>query len=215
MEGIEQLKQDMVDIGRQLVKTGLTRGTCGNISSRIPEQNEILITPSGIPFPDITPRDLLQIDFKGDSKGMQKPSVETPLHLAIYKRRDDVGGIIHTHSLYALAVSSVKKEIPVFLDEIFSHIGGDIEITDYALPGSDKLAQQVLKSLGDKNAVLLRNHGAVCCGTTLKDAYHVAETVETICHIYILSTLLGDTQSLPDDGRAYQRAMFEMKKKDI
>ena len=215
MGEMEKLKQDIVDIGLKLVKTGMTRGTCGNISSRIKGENSILITPSGIPFQDITPRDILLVDFQGNSRGAQKPSVETPLHLAIYKNRDDVGGILHTHSLYALAVSSVKKRIPVFLDEIFSHIGGDIGITDYALPGSDELAYQVLKTLGDKNAVILRNHGAVSCGTSLQDAYHVSESVETICHIYILSTLLGNIRTLPNDGQAYQRAIFETKKRRL
>ena len=95
---------------------------------------------------------------------------------------------------------------------MFSNIGGDLTIAKYELPGSDELAESVLSKIEDKNAVLLANHGAVCCGKNLKDAFHVAETVEKICRIYILSSILGNVKPLPEDGIEYQKMMYDMYK---
>ena len=130
----------------------------------------------------------------------------------IYKSRKDIGGIVHSHSVYALAVASSRKTVPVFLDEMFSEIGGDLEVSEYALPGSDDLASNIVKKLGDKNAVLLANHGAACCGKNLEEAFWIAETVEKICKIFVLSSALGGVHALPEEGVEYQRMMYEMRK---
>ncbi|MCD6572077.1 MAG: class II aldolase/adducin family protein [Thermoplasmata archaeon] len=209
---IDELKEKIIEVGIQLLKENLTHGTCGNISCRV-DKEKILITPSSLPYGDIKPDDILLVNLDGEVlEGKRNPSVETPFHTAIYKNRDDVKAIIHTHSQYALAVSSVVDSIPVFLDEIFSHIGGELTVSRYALPGSDELAENLLNVLGDKNAALLSNHGAVCCGKNLDEAFEVARVVEQICKIFILSSCLGKTKVLPEEGREYQRAMFEMKK---
>ena len=209
---IDKLKEKIIEIGIQLLKENLTHGTCGNISCRV-DKEKILITPSSLPYRDIKPDDILLVNLDGEVlEGKRNPSVETPFHTAIYKNRDDVKAIIHTHSQYALAVSSVVDSIPVFLDEIFSHIGGELTVSRYALPGSDELAENLLNVLGDKNAALLSNHGAVCCGKNLDEAFEVARVVEQICKIFVLSSCLGKTKVLPEEGKEYQRAMFEMKK---
>jgi len=213
MDEIEELSRKLVNVGVQLLHNGLTRGTCGNISCLMPNEQKILVTPSNIPYGKIKPEDLLLVDFEGKViKGSHKPSVETPFHLTIYKNRDDVGAVVHTHSTYALSVSAVAKVVPVFLDEIFSHIGGSLEVSPYAIPGSDELAENMIASLGDKNAVLLSNHGAVCCGKNLQEAFETAEIVEKICKMYILSSAIGEVKSLPKEGVKYQRQMFENKR---
>ncbi|RLF28567.1 MAG: class II aldolase/adducin family protein [Thermoplasmata archaeon] len=209
----EDIRREIVDIGKKLVERRLTYGTCGNISCRAPDGRRMLITPSGIPYEMIKPEDILILNFHGEiEKGDLRPSVETPFHLAIYRRRGDVNAVIHIHSQYTLAVSAVSDFVPVFLDEIFSHIGGDLQVSRYALPGSAELAKNVIEALGDRNAALLSNHGAVCCGRNLKEAFEIAEIVEEICKIFILSSSLGEIKILPDEGRKYQREMFEMKK---
>ena len=213
MGEIEKLREKLVNVGVQLLHNGLTRGTCGNISCLMPNEQKILVTPSGIPYDKIKPEDILLVDFEGKViEGTCKPSVETPFHLTIYKNRDDVGAVVHTHSTYALSVSAVAKVVPVFLDEIFSYIGGSLDVSPYAVPGSDELAENMIKSLGDKNAVLLSNHGAVCCGKNLEEAFEIAEIVEKICKMYILASTLGEVKSLPKEGAKYQRQMFENKR---
>ena len=148
----------------------------------------------------------------GEFEGKGTPSVETPFHIVVYKNRKDVNAVVHTHSPYALSVSATAKIIPVFLDEIFSHIGGELEISPYAVPGSDELADNMIKHLKDKSAVLLSNHGAVCVGKNLEEAFRVAEIVEMICKMFILASVVGEVKSLPKDGVEYQRKMYETKK---
>ena len=207
------MKEELIKTGIKILKENLTHGTCGNISCKIPGEKKILITPSKIPYEKIKPEDLLIVDYNGKViEGFQKPSVETPFHLIIYKNRKDVGAVIHTHSTYSLSVSAMTTKIPVFLDEIFSHIGGELEVSPYAVPGSKKLANNMIKHLKDKGAVLISNHGAVCCGKDLKDAFNVTKIVEKICKIYILSSVLGEVKSLPKEGIDYQIEIYKMKK---
>jgi L-fuculose-phosphate aldolase len=207
------LRQQVVDAGVKMFTLGLTHSTSGNISLRIPNENKILITPSSVSYLEIKPNDILLVDFNAESlEEGRNPSVETPFHIGIYKKRSDVGSIVHSHSVYALAVAASGKTVPVFLDEMFSDIGGEINVSQYCLPGSDELAESVISQIGEKNAILLANHGAVCCGKDIAEAFHVAETVEKICRVFILSSILGEVKSLPDYGVEYQMMMYEMKK---
>jgi L-fuculose-phosphate aldolase len=209
----EEFRKKIVDTSVKMFIKELTHGTSGNISCRIPGEEKILITPSSVPYLDIKVKDILLVDFNGEAlEAGRNPSVETPFHLAIYKKREDIGAIVHSHSVYSLAVAASGKTVPVFLDEMFSNIGGDLTIAKYELPGSDELAESVLNKIEDKNAIILANHGAVCCGKNLKDAFHVAETVEKICRIYILSSILGNVKPLPEDGIEYQKMMYDMYK---
>jgi len=209
----ENLRKQVVDAGLKMFRKEMTHGTSGNISCRVPEKEKMLITPSSIPYEEIKTKDIILVNFAGEAEETgRNPSSETPFHLSIYKNREDVGGIVHSHSVYALAVAASKKTVPVFLDEMFSDIGGELVVADYALPGSDELANNILEKLGDKNALLLANHGAVCCGKNLEQAFHLAETVEKICRVFVLSSILSEVKSLPADGVDYQRMMYEMKK---
>src|SRR4030042_3720934 len=205
----EDLRKQVVDAGLKMFRKEMTHGTSGNISCRVPGKEKMLITPSSIAYEEIKTKDIILVNFAGEAEETgRNPSSETPFHLAIYKNRNDVGGIVHSHSVYALAVAVSSKTVPVFVDEMFSDIGGEIVVAGYALPGSEELAKNVLTTLADKNALLLANHGAVCCGKNLLEAFHVAETVEKICRIFVLSSILGEVKSLPSDGVEYQRMMY-------
>ncbi len=207
---LEDMKKELIETCVKLIIKDLTHGTCGNISCKIPGEKKILITPSRIPYEIIKPNDILLVDFDGKViEGNRNPSVETPFHLAVYKNRPDVGAVVHTHSTYALCASSTAKNIPVFLDEIFSHIGGELDVSPYAVPGSENLADLLIKHLKDKGAVLLSNHGSVCCGKKLEDAFRVSEIVEKICKMYIFASILGEVKSLPKEGIDYQRKMYK------
>jgi L-fuculose-phosphate aldolase len=208
----EDLRKQVVDAGLKMYRKGLTHRTSGNISCRVPQKEKMLITPSNIPYEQIQEKDIMLVNFAGEAEEAgRNPSSETPFHLMIYKNREDIGGIVHSHSVYALAVAASRKTVPVFLDEMFSEIGGELEVSEYALPGSDELASNILTKLGDKNALLLANHGTVCCGKDLEEAFWVAETVEKICRIFVLSSLLDGVHPLPDEGVEYQRMMYEMR----
>lgn len=212
---VYDLRGKVVETGRRMLRSGLVHGLSGNVSARVPGEEKIVITPSLKSYGAIEVEDILILDFEGNVvEGERNPSSEWRMHLSIYKARPDVGAVIHTHSVYASALAAVGKSIPPFLDEMVQIIGGSIDVAEYGIPGSEQLAENVVKTLGDRNAVLLSNHGAVCCGKDLDKALEVAEEVERIAKIYVLSMVLGGPKSLPPESVEFQRAVFEILKSE-
>jgi len=208
---INKLKTDIVEAGKKMLHKGLVIGTSGNISIRISGEDKILITPSSVEYDKIGIDDILVVDWgKNVLDGERSPSVETDMHIGIYTTRPDIGTIVHTHSVYATAIASLGKTIPPFLDEMVLMIGGEIEVAEYGMPGSKELAQNAVRALGRKNAVLLANHGSLCCGKNLEKAFETAELVERVAKIFILSSLLGKPKSLPQEALELEQKIFEM-----
>lgn len=208
---INKLKTDIVEAGKKMLHKGLVIGTSGNISIRISGEDKMLITPSSVEYDNIEIDDILLVDFKKNVlKGKRSPSVETGMHISAYRTRPDIGAIVHTHSVYASAIASLGKTIPPFLDEMVLMIGGEIEVAEYGMPGSDELAQNAVRALGRKNAVLLANHGSLCCGKNLENAFETAELVERVAKIFILCSLLGKPKSLPLEALQLEQKIFEM-----
>ena len=207
---LDEIKKEIIRVGRFLIEKDLTVGSSGNISVRIPEENKIVITPSMIPFVKMTIEDLLVLDPKGDViEGERNPSIETPLHLKIYEARKDINAIIHAHTIYASAFAVARKRIPPILDELIVYTGGEVEVADYALPGSEELAENVLKALGNKKAVLLANHGLVACGRDLEDALDVLLKVERTARIFILTKVIGEPHTLPKESIEMEQELYE------
>jgi L-ribulose-5-phosphate 4-epimerase len=120
-----------------------------------------------------------------------KPSVDTPVHVAIYRARPDVGAVIHTHSLYAAAFSTLGLEIPPLITESAGYIGGPVHVMEYVPPAQLDTGDMVAKGLGDARAVLLPNHGVVAVGENLKKAFGAAMAVEESAHVAYLALQLG------------------------
>ena len=129
--------------------------------------------------------DLVFLDPEGKvCEGSRIPSIETQMHVKIYQNRPDVYAILHTHPVSSTVFGVLRKPIPVITDEIAQAIGGEISVADYALPGTDLLAENTVKVLGEKNACLLANHGAVCVGKDLNACFKAAIVLETGAEIY-------------------------------
>lgn len=208
---ISKLKTDIVEAGKKMLHKGLVIGTSGNISIRISGEDKMLITPSSVEYDKIEIDDILVVDFeKNVLEGERSPSVETGMHISTYRTRPDIGAIVHTHSVYASAIASLGKTIPPFLDDIAFMIGGEIKVAEYGMPGSKELAQNAVRALGRKNAVLLANHGSLCCGKNLENAFETAELVERVAKIFILCSLLGKPTSLPQEALELEQKIFEM-----
>ncbi len=162
----------------------LVFGTWGNVSMLLKDGN-ILITPSGIPYNELREEDLMICDR--DEKvvfGKQKPSSELKMHVTIYNTRQDVKAIVHTHSLYASVASSAFKEIPLLTEDAAMVLGGKIMVTDYRSPGTQGLADEVVRCLNGVNATVMSNHGQVSVGPTLEDAIFAAVMCEKSCELY-------------------------------
>ncbi|TDA30399.1 MAG: class II aldolase/adducin family protein [Hadesarchaea archaeon] len=206
---LEELKRKLVETGRRLVERGLVAGSAGNLSLRVPGKELVLISPSRVPYESLRPEEVSVVNLRGELLEGRTPSVETRMHLAVYGARPEVGAVIHTHPVCASALAAVGLGIPPFLEEVVVLFGGEVEVAEYAPPGSEELARNALRALGRKNAVLLSNHGALCCGRDLDHALEVSETLERVSRSYVLSLLLGGPRYLPEEAVKLQRRLFE------
>ena len=189
----EQLQREIIKIGNDLIKKGLTSGTGGNISGRLPGEDWFYISPSGIPYADIKAEDLVKISLNGEIiGGKRKPSIEYNMHLKIFQQRDDVYAVVHTHSFYAKAVAAVRRDIPPILDIIAIKFGGPIEVTEYARPGSLKLAENTSQKLQHKNGVLVANHGAIGVGQDFEQAMEYCDLIEESAKLVLFAKMLGN-----------------------
>jgi L-fuculose-phosphate aldolase len=208
---VNKLKMEIVEAGKRMLRKGLVIGASGNISIRISGEDKIVITPSQIEYDKISVNNIVVVDFKKNIlEGDRSPSVETGMHIGVYETRPNVGAIVHTHSVYASAIASLGKTIPPFLDDIVLMLGGEIEVAEYGIPGSKELAENAVRALGKKNAVLLANHGSLSCGKNLEGAFVNAELVERAAKIFILSSLLGKPKNLPQEVVQLEQQIFEL-----
>ncbi len=209
-------RQTIVDVAREMVGQGLVAGSSGNASMRLPGgrgNGSVLITPARLPYRLLGADDLVVIDLDGEPvDGDRVPSTETATHLALYKGRPDVGAVLHTHSVYASVVAVAGLEVPPLLDEMVVKIGGSVRVAEYAFPSTEDLARSAWDALGDRNAVLLRNHGLVAVGPTAWEAFEVCQLVERVAHVYVYASLLGKAVELPQEIVQMERELYLMQR---
>ncbi|MFX1304649.1 MAG: NAD(P)-dependent oxidoreductase [Promethearchaeota archaeon] len=210
---INKLKKEIVDLCKILLKEKHVIGSAGNVSTRVKDdENElILITPSNVNYAEMKPEDILIIDMDGKViEGDRNPSVEKYMHLNVYRERDDVNAIIHAHSIYSTVLSALNLSLPPVMEELVPYIGGEVQCAEYGEAGSDELAETVINALEEKNAVLLANHGNLCCGSHLEGAKTVLDYLERGAKIYYLAKLVKDPNLLPEDTVDYEMEIFEI-----
>ena len=194
-------RQLLWEVTREMVKYGLVAGSTGNASLRLADdggEGPILITPFRAAYRDLQPEDLVVIDLEGEPvEGDHPPSSEAALHLMLYKVRRDIGAIIHTHSLFASVVAVADLEIPPLVDEMVIKVGGSVRVAEYAFPSTEELAERGCRALGDRNAVLLRNHGLLGVARTSWEALEVCQLVERAAQIFVYTSLLGKAVPFP------------------
>ena len=132
-------------------------------------------------------------------EGKHRPSSEAGMHLAFYKNRADVSGIVHTHSKFATAIACMGWELPA-VHYLIGMAGHRVKCTGYATYGSDELAKKALETIGDSNAVLLANHGLIALGEDVDRAFSTAEHLEFVSEVYYLTKTLGTPNILSDEN---------------
>ncbi|MFX0017359.1 MAG: NAD(P)-dependent oxidoreductase [Promethearchaeota archaeon] len=210
---IDNLKRKVLDTCKKLLDDGHVIGSAGNVSVRVKNDDEelILITPSNVNYDIMKPDDILLIDFNGNIvQGVRNPSVEKHLHLGIYKAREDVNAIIHSHGVYSTILSTINLSLPPVMEELIPYLGGEIACAKYEEAGTEELAEIVLGSLEEKNAVILANHGNICCGSHLEGAYTVLQYLERGAKVYYLAKLIKEPNLLPEDTIDYEKDIFEI-----
>lgn len=205
--GLEGLREQVVAAARELERRGLVSGSSGNVSARA--ENVVVITASGVPYTRMTPADTVVLSLDGERiEGEKAPSVEAPMHLAVYRARADAGAVIHSHPVWASAFAATRKPIPAFLDELGVYLGGDVEVAEYGVSGSPELAEACVKALGKRAACLLANHGLLACGKDLEEALHVTDLVERAAKTLIGAGLLGGVVPIPPDLAALYSQVY-------
>lgn len=189
----------IVEHGKKMLTSRLTTGSGGNISIYNREVDLIAISPSGLDYFDTRTEDILIIDIEGNLiEGNLKPSSETEMHLSFYKNREDANAIVHTHSKYATAISCMGWELkPVHY--LIGLAGTSIKCAKYAIYGSSELADNAVRAIEGRNAVLLANHGLIALGSDITKAFSIAEHLEFVSEIYCITKSLGEPNILTDD----------------
>src|SRR5207237_19940 len=199
IEGDERdgLLDELVRYARMMSDDGLVVATAGNISIRLDE--EIVITPTSIPFDLVERSDLCVLDLAGRRlNGRRRPSSEAPLHTQIY-RTTDAAAVVHTHSPFATTLACVCDVLPAIHYSIHRFGGDTVPVAEYERFGSDALADLVALALKDRRGTLLRNHGAVTYGSSLAEAYDLAVLLEWLARIYWQAKQLGEPRLLTAD----------------
>ncbi len=188
----------LVSCGRRLDVLGFTPATDGNVSVRL-GADVILVTPAGREKGELSPEDLLLVDLEGRIvQGAGRPSTEMPMHLLCYRRRGDVGGVVHAHPpiATAFAAAGVPLDAPV-MPEIVLTVG-TIPLVPYATPGTEQLAQALEPWVDGHDAFLLASHGVLTLGRDVREALHRMERVEHLAKVTLAARLLGGPRSLTD-----------------
>ena len=212
---LKDVRADIVDACHRLEAGDLVAGASGNVSVRLPpaDGRELLaITPSQIPYRILRPDQILVVDLE-DGKvvdGDGRPSSEMRTHLAAYKARTDVGAVIHSHSVYVMALSIANLGIPALIDEQVVTLGGEVRVAEYGMSASYDLANNAMEAMGETQAVLLRNHGALSVGRDLEEVLTVAALLERIAKTYLLARTVGDIEPLPAKVVEIEAKFFRM-----
>ena len=187
-------RAEVVEYCLRMERDGLTVGTSGNISVRAGEL--LAITPSGVAYDELTPAGVCVTDLDGvPVEPGPTPSTELPMHTAVY-RATGATAVVHTHPLYATALSVLVDELPA-VHYMIALLGGPVRVAPYATFGTVELAEAGVAAMADRSAVILRNHGATTCGDGLAQAYTRSVYLEWLCRLYHQARLLGEPTLIP------------------
>jgi L-fuculose-phosphate aldolase len=186
---MQKLRQKLLDVAMELSTLGLNKGASGNVSARAGAG--YWITPSGMAAEEMTPDDMVWMNFSGQWQGARKPSSEWRFHHDILQTRQEIGAVIHTHAMFATTLACLHQDIPPFHYMIALAGGDSIRCAPYALFGTQALSDYTLQALENRKACLLANHGMVAVGSDLDQALAIAMEVENLCEQYWRALQIG------------------------
>lgn len=203
-------RKAIVDAYRWLEANEMVIGTWGNVSARL-DEGKLMVTPSRVAFTDIYPEDLVVVNAEGCKvEGVWYPSSEVHIHRLIYARRGDVNAIIQCYPTYASAMCASQQGIPPIFEEMSQLIGGGIPVTpEYINAGQhQKLAEAVIETIGQKNAILIRNHAPMCFGRDMTEALTCCKVTEKAAKSYLALKGGVDVAVIPDEMVEAERERY-------
>lgn len=200
---LEQLKEDVYKANMELVKKNLVIYTWGNVSAIDKQTNLVVIKPSGVDYEQMIPDDMVVVDLSGNRvEGTYKPSSDTPTHLELYKKYNNISSIVHTHSVWSVAFAQAGIDIPAYGTTHADYFYGDIPCTrdltkeeieqDYEV----NTGKVIIECIKDKNpmeipAILVKNHGPFSWGTSPANAVYNAVVMETVAEMAYKTQMLN------------------------
>jgi L-ribulose-5-phosphate 4-epimerase len=207
-------RDEVARLHAELVRNGLVVWTGGNVSGRVPGSELFVIKPSGVSYDDLTPEAMILCTLDGavvpGTAGSQRsPSSDTAAHAYVYRHMSEVGGVVHTHSVYAVSWAARGEEIPCVTTGMADEFGGPVPVGPFAVIGDDSIGRGIVETLrGHRSrAVLMKNHGPFTIGVTAKDAVKAAVLVEDAARSVHLARQGGALVPIPQDAidSLYQR----------
>lgn len=197
---LKELREQVWEGNLALPRHGLVAWTGGNLSALADSGDRIVIKPSGRLYEDMRPEDMVVVSLDGEIiDGAFGPSSDTSSHLGVYRGRDDVTSVVHTHSRYATAWAALGEPIPCCLTAISDEFGGPVPCGGYARIGGTAIGEEILRSIGHSPAILMKQHGVFTIGPSIKKALQAAVMVEDIAHTMWAARLMGTPIELPEE----------------
>ena len=194
------LRERVVATARRMNALGINQGSSGNVSARV--EGGFLVTPSGLPYEELQPADLVHVAMDGHPTGHREPSSEWRFHRDIYARRPEAGAVVHTHSAFATTLACLGRPIPAFHYEVAFAGGNDIRCAPYRTFGTQELSDAAIDALRGRRACLLAHHGVIAFGADLDDALRLADKVEAMARLYWQAIQVTEPATLDDDEMA-------------
>lgn len=203
-ERIAAIRSDIAALHSELVRYGLVVWTGGNVSARVPGADLFVIKPSGVSYDDLSPKNMVLCDLDGNvipgSEGSERsPSSDTDAHAYVYRHMPEVGGVVHTHSTYAVAWAARGEAIPCVITAMADEFGGPIPVGPFAIIGDDSIGRGIVETLTShrSRAVLMQNHGPFTIGVSAKDAVKAAVMVEDVARTVHIARQGGGLIPIP------------------
>lgn len=197
-------RDSIVAACREMNRTGINQGTSGNISVRW--EDGLLITPTSLPYDQMTSDDIVFLGMDGRPRGTNQPSSEWRFHRDIMKAKPEVGAIVHAHPMYSTIIAIMGKAIPPLHYMIAIAGGHTIPCAPYATFGTEELSRHAVAALHDRAACLLEHHGLIATGPTLDKAMWLAVEVETLAQQFHGCLQIGGPRLLPVEEIEHVRA---------
>ncbi|KQO11953.1 L-ribulose-5-phosphate 4-epimerase [Agreia sp. Leaf244] len=205
LDAIARVRDDVARLHGELVRYGLVIWTGGNISGRVPGADLFVIKPSGVDYDDLAPENMILCDLDGNvipgTPGSDRsPSSDTAAHAYVYRHMPEVGGVVHTHSTYAVAWAARAEPIPCVITAMADEFGGEIPVGPFAIIGDDSIGRGIVETLkGHRSrAVLMKSHGPFTIGKDARDAVKAAVMVEDVARTVHISRQLGAPVEIPE-----------------
>lgn len=189
--------EELTKYAHKLVDQGLVVGAGGNLSMR--DGDDMYISPSGFDLKEIEPHQWVKVNIAtGEVAGDLRPSSEVLMHLECFRKSEDIQAVLHAHPTYSVGVSSAGKDIPALFPD-FPAMVKSVGYIEYVIPTTNVLAEKVAELVGKHEVMIMRNHGVLTLGKTMKEAYFFMQLTEESAKVYTISSIFGGPRILTDE----------------